>query len=158
MLARPAGSKPYLRKKFEARAIRIDTIEEALRSMADASRAIVEEFKTQSSKGAPKNTALTEVIRLLRRAFRDNYHGPRTGRVKKGAFTYLAEAEKRELEFVAVALRDARIMTQKDLDTRLPDLFRDARCAVAGERAKVIERIAKKVPRSGPPARKRNIA
>lgn len=161
LLEKLTSLKPYLRKKFEARAIRIDTIEEALRSMDDASRAIVEEFETQSSKGAPKNTALTEVIRRLRRIFRDNYHGPRTGRVKKGAFTYLAEWEKREGEFVAVALRDALIMTQKDLDTRLPDLFLDARCAVVRERAEradLNERIAKKVPRSGPPARKKNIA
>jgi hypothetical protein len=68
---------------------------------------------------------LTATILTLRRIFRDHYEGPKGSRRKRGAFQYRADCEKRELEFVEVALLDADIIKIGSVD--LPRLFRDPR-------------------------------
>lgn len=121
----------YYRDQLKLKGADIQAIETALTSLADVSAAVVKDFKGKSSKGAPRNTALTEVIQRLRRIFRDNYRGPRGNRTRRGAFQFLANWERNELEFVRTALRSARII--REGDRRLARLFRDPRCAVSEE-------------------------
>lgn len=106
----------------------IEVIEDALISLAFVSQKVINKFEGCSSKGARKNTALTETVRQLRQIFRRHYKGPQTGRTRRGAFQHLGEEEARELKFVETALRDARIIKKGYRD--LPKLFRDPRCAV----------------------------
>lgn len=121
----------YYRDQLKLKGADIQAIERALNSLVNASAAVVKDFKGKSSKGARRNTALTEVIQRLRRIFRDNYRGPRGSRSRRGAFQSLADWERRELEFVRTALRYARII--REGDRRLARLFRDPRCAVPEE-------------------------
>lgn len=121
----------YYRDQFKLKGADIQAIERALTSLADVSAAVVKDFKDKSSKGAGRNTALTEVIQRLRRIFRDNYRGPRGNRTRRGAFQSLADWERHELEFVRTALLYARII--REGDRRLARLFRDPRCAVPKE-------------------------
>jgi hypothetical protein len=101
-------------------------------------------------RGAPANTALTELIRRFRRIFRRSYRGPRTRRPEGVVFQPRSEQHKRELEFVSTALLDARIISRRYLPS-LPRLFLDLRSVPAmspKERGDAIERMAKKVRRA----------
>lgn len=132
----------YYTEQFTKRNANQDAIEAALLELHKVANGVIKEFQGKPSQGARKSNALTEVIRRLRRIFRMYYGGPVDKRRKSGAFSYRTEAEKHELEFVWVALRDARLIPAKY--TGLEGLFRDPRCALPEERAQTIERIASK--------------
>jgi hypothetical protein len=150
LLKKLGGLSGYYRGQFKAKDADIYVIESGLATLLEVSNAVLKNMARRPSKGARKNTALAEVIRQLRRIFRDNYQGQRTGRTRRGAFQFRAEEEKRELAFVRTALLDARIIREGYRE--LPRLFRDPRCQppIRGEphRAAEIERIAKKVDRA----------
>ena len=134
------GWSDYYRDQFTIRGHDIHKIEQALRILFDVSIDVTREMAGKSSKGARKQTALTEVIRRLRHTFSDYYQGKRTKRKRHGAFQSLAQWKKDELAFVDTALLDARLVRKGHYD--LPRLFRDPRCALAEERAETVERVA----------------
>lgn len=140
------GLGGYFSDQFTVKRADQDAIEAALMELLQVANSVVKDFEALPSKGAKKNNALAEVVRRLRRIFRDYYQGPVDGRRKSGAFQYRAEKEKRELDFVKTALLDARIIAKGYSD--LPRLFRDPRCALNEERSDTVERLAKKVSRS----------
>lgn len=123
-----AGWTEYYREQFAARGADVHEIEQALARLLEVANAVVREMKQKSSKGARRQAALKEVIRLLRLTFRDYYQGKRTARKRQGAFQSLAPWEKSEREFVRSALRAARIIPEGYRD--LSRLFLDERCAV----------------------------
>lgn len=143
----------YFCGQFTLRGQDIHEVERALAILVDVSAAVTRDMAGKSSKGARKQNALTEVIRRLRRTFRDYYQGKRTERNRQGAFESLAQWEKDELAFVDTALLAARLVRKGHYD--LPRLFRDPRCALPEERAKVVERIARKVHSSSAREKKR---
>jgi hypothetical protein len=140
------GTSGYFQDQFQLKGADLHAIETALAVMLDTSNKVLREFEGKSSKGARKNNALCEVIRRLRKVFRDNYSGPRTGRVKRGAFQFKGEEERRELEFVKTALVDARIIMPAYRE--LPRLLRDSRCSLPSDRPQVLRRIAASVHRA----------
>lgn len=121
-----AGWTEYYRDQFMLHGADIYAIENALGSLLGVSNAVLTDMEGRSSKGARKNTALREVIRWLRRIFRDKYRGPRTQHAGGKIFRSLEEEERRELAFVKTALVDARIIAKGYKG--LPRLFRDPRC------------------------------
>lgn len=118
----------YLRDQLDVRSIGIEKIEEALRSLTSVSEDISTEFESHSSKGAKKNSALMEVIRRLRLLFRHNYCGPQERRPTRGAFENLSVQERNELDFIYVALHDARIVPKRTSAKAVLRLFKDPRC------------------------------
>ena len=126
LLKKLGGLSGYYRDQFKLEDADIYAIESGLATLLRVSNAVLKRMATRPSKGARKNTALAEVIRHLRRIFRDNYRGQRTGRTRRGAFQFRAEEEERELAFVKTALLDAHIISSSYRD--LPRLFRDRRC------------------------------
>lgn len=116
----------YYTEQFTKRNANQDAIEAALLELHKVANGVIKEFQGKPSKGARKNNALAEVILRLRHTFRTYYGGPVEKRRKSGAFTYRADDEKREMDFVRVALRDARLIPAKY--TGLDALFRDPRC------------------------------
>jgi hypothetical protein len=130
-------------KYFTERNVKQDAIEAALLELHAVANNVIKEFQGKPSKGARKNNALAEVIRRLRRIFRRYYGGPVDKRRKSGALSYRSDAEKHEIEFVKIALNDARLITKGY--TGLEGLFRDPRCALPEEREQTIERIVHKV-------------
>jgi len=133
----------YYREQMDLRGAGFQELRSALGKLAGVSGDIVKDFQGQSSKGAPRNTALAEVTRRLRRIFRDNYRGPRTARARRGAFQSLADWERREEKFIGTALLSARIIPKGYRG--LARLLRDPRCALPEDRSATIERIARKV-------------
>jgi len=133
----------YYTEQFAKRKISREEVEAALLDLCKVANDVITEFQGKPSQGARTNTALTEAIRLLRRTFRKYYAKPVEVRRKSGALSYRTDAEKRELEFVWVALKDARLISPSY--TGLEALFRDSRCAQPEERAQTIERIASKL-------------
>lgn len=127
-------------------------IEAALLSLISVAGAVVNDFEALPSKGAPKNNALTEVIRRLRRIFRDNYKGPQTGRTRKGSLEYRAKEEEYEVAFVVTALLAARLISASEVKTtpteKVERLFIDPRCAMPDQRTATVNRLAAKVKRS----------
>ena len=154
LLQSVSGMSAYFRGQVDSEGGNIHEIEQAIGSLFDISGKIIKKFEGAQSKGAKKNTALTQVILRLRRIFRANYHGPRPGRSRQGAISYRSVEEKQELDFVKTALLDARIIPKGMKN--LSQLFLDPRCAVLAERAEVIERPAKKVYRTREREEKRN--
>lgn len=122
----------YYTEQFKKRNASQDAIEAALLELHQVANGVIKEFQGKPSKGARKNNALAEVILRLRHTFRTYYGGPVEKRRKSGAFSYRADAEKHELEFVRIALRDARLIPAKY--TGLEALFRDPRCTPHEER------------------------
>lgn len=149
-----AGTSGFFRDQFQLKGADLHAIERSLAVIADTSNKVLKEFEGKSSKGARKNTALCEVVRRLRKVFRDNYAEPITGRKTHGGFQFAGAEEKRELEFVKTALLDARIIASNYAE--LPRLFRDSRCALPADRAAVIKRIAGKVNRAREREQKRD--
>jgi hypothetical protein len=143
---------PYYRDQLDVHGANVHDIRDALGKLAGGAGDIVAAFQGVSSKGAPRNVAVMEVIRRLKRTFRDYYQGPRDLRKRRGAFQFLATWERTELSFIALALRSARISFT---DQALQRLLRDPRCALPQERAQTIETIARKA-HSTPPQQKRN--
>lgn len=141
----------YFSEQFPKNGADQDAIEAALLLLAQVAGAVVKDFEALSSKGAPKNNAITEVTRRLRRIFRDNYKGSQTGRTKKGAFEFRAKEEKLEVEFVVMALLAARLISASEARTtpadRVERLFLDPRCAMPDQRAATLKRLAAKVQR-----------
>ena len=115
----------YYKKQLELKGVVSHKIAQELASLLDAANAVVKDFENHPSKGARKENALIATVRQLRSIFRDHYAGPRDSRRTQGAVKYLADWEKRELEFVKVALRDANIVAEGYKG--LPRLFRDPR-------------------------------
>lgn len=146
LFSKLTGFNGYLSDQLKTHGADVDEIKKALATLRDTSHRIVADFAQRSSKGAKRNTALTQTIRELRTIFRNTYQGLREQRHKRGAFQWRAEQEKRELEFIYIALRDARIIP-KTYKRELPRLFKDARCALPEERAQVMERLAHKAQR-----------
>jgi hypothetical protein len=118
-----------------------------LLKLAEVSKTAIGDFNGKPSRGAPRNTALCEVIRHLRRIFRNNYKGPLTGRKKKNNIQYRAEEERRELSFVEEALHDARIIKVRGSTNAVARLFLDPRCALIHERPATMERLANRMHR-----------
>lgn len=148
------GWTEYYRDQFALNGVDIYAIETALGSLMVVASKVVKENQGRSSKGAKRNTALTEVIRRLRRIFRAAYRGKVTGRNRQGAFQFKAAEEKSELEFVEMALLDAKIIPASYAE--LPRLFRDPRCMVLEEPASAVGRIASKVEAQPERRQKRN--
>lgn len=132
----------YYSEQFAKRGADQDAIEAALIELQRVANGVVNEFKGQPSKGARQNNALAEVVRRLRRTFREYYGGPVDKRRKSGALSYRTDAEKCERKFVKVALRDARLIPVNY--TGLEALFLDPRCTLPEERDQTIARIANK--------------
>ncbi len=116
----------YFSDELSRRDVDPNDIAAKLLELAEVSKAVIGNFKGKPSKGAKKNTALTEVIRRLRRIFRENYKGQRTERKRRVAFQSPPEWEQRELKFVETALQAARIIRKGYRE--LPRLFLDLRC------------------------------
>jgi hypothetical protein len=134
----------HYRNQITVRDGDLGQIETSLLTLVNISNSVMEFFKSSSSMGRRKENALYGTIRRLRKIFLANYKGPTTGRRKKGAFQYPSERESREVTFVETALLDAGIRRDRK---KLAKDFRDPRCAISCERAKVIERIGDKVDR-----------
>lgn len=135
----------YFSEQFVKNGADQDAIEAALLSLNGVAGAVIKDFEALPSKGAPKNNALAEVTRRLRRAFRENFRGAKNERKKKGAFQFRSENEKLEIEFVETALLSARLIPKAKSTSRVQRLFLDPRCAMPSERDATIERIANKV-------------
>jgi hypothetical protein len=133
----------YYREQIALNGQDIHAIERALAGLGGASAAIVNNMAGKSSKGAPKNAALYEVIRRLRRTFRDYYQGERRKRTNRGAFQIRAPWEKDESDFIEHALSAARIVRKPFRG--LPRLLRDARCSLVEDRPATVSRIARKL-------------
>jgi hypothetical protein len=138
------GLTDYYVDQLAVRGADADELAKAVASVADISTAVIKDFDGRSSKGARKETALTQVARQLKRIFRDNYCGPVGKRRKSGGITHLPDHEKAEKAFVRAALLDARIISNTFDISRL---LRDSRCALPEERNTVIERLARKTCR-----------
>lgn len=132
----------YYYGKFMEMGVDINAIKESLLKLITTANGVVEKYKGESSKGARKNNALCEVVRRLRLIFHDHYRGEVSRRTKRGAFDISSIEEDKELEFIDLALRDARLITSNF--TQLRNLISDVRCAIPHERAETIERIARK--------------
>lgn len=158
VLRRLTSLTGYFRDQFKLKGADIYAVENALAALLGVSKSVLKEMKALSSKGARKNAALAEVIRQLRGIFRDNYQGLRTGRIRRGAFQFRTEEEKRELAFVRTALLDARAISEGYRE--LPRLFRDPRCqppmSKEPYRSAEIERIADRVDRERTREQKKN--
>jgi hypothetical protein len=97
-----------------------------LQYLVDACIATEEQYRGQSSRGRPKKAALMEAIRGLRETFRSHYKGARGTRTQRGAFQIPAEWEKRELEFVRVALlSEPGFVSGQYAEDELPRVFRN---------------------------------
>lgn len=105
-----------------------DSIEAALLELYRVAGSVIKAFDGLSSKGAKKDNARAAVVRRLRQIFHDYSQEPIIGSIQKTPFKCREEAEQRELEFVKIAMEDAKI-PKSYVD--LPKLFRDPRCAVA---------------------------
>ncbi len=84
----------YYRDQFALKGAEIHDIELAIASLVDVCTAVQNDMKGQSSKGARVNRALIVTIKKLLRIFRSNAS---------------ASAKSNEIEFVKLALVDARI-------------------------------------------------
>lgn len=146
------GWGDYYREQFTQRGHDIHKVEQALAILFDVSGDVVRQMKGKQSTGRPKAIAGTEVIRRLRRIFRDWYLGPMSERSRQGAFQSRAQWEKDEHAFIETALAAAPPLRR--LKPRLSALLRDPRCALVEDRPKTLSRIARKVARGR--ARKRN--
>lgn len=107
--------------------------------------------RAQGTRGARSSAALTELISRLRRVFQRHYRNAKTetARHRSGGVQYLREEEKRELDFVAMALDSINVQYRgrQSLGRRgyLQRLFLDPRCAASmspGLRTQLVERIA----------------
>lgn len=141
----------YYRGQFKQKAADINAIEQSLASLVDTSNAVLREMEVRSSKGARRNTALTEVTRHLKRIFRGNYRGPATGRKKRGAVVQSADWENRQRDFIRTALIDGRCIPRTYKDTELQRLIRNPRCSLPSERNAVLERLARRAGRRSAP-------
>jgi hypothetical protein len=124
-------------------------IEHSLFSLAQIAGSIVKKYEKQSSKGAPKNLALTETTRRLRSLFREHYRGETMGRIVRGGVESLGTKERQEIAFVKAALRDAKIVPAKFTDQQLRRLFLDPRCELPGDRVSMVDLISGGASRLG---------
>ena len=118
------------KNQFILQSVKLEGIEQALKLLAETTNSIVESVKNIPSAGAPKNSALMNVILNLRGIFHENYCGESTGRKKQGAFEYKSEKEKNEIRFVEAALLYAKIIPVKDSFKKVERYFRDPRCTL----------------------------
>jgi hypothetical protein len=139
------GWSDYYRGQFTLRGHDIHKIEQALAIVLDVSVDVVRHMKGKPSAGRPRDVSATEVIRRLRRIFRDWYQGPVKERSRQGAVQSRAQWEKDEQKFLETALGAAKPL--KRFVPRLPALLRDPRCAFVEERPATLERLARKVAR-----------
>jgi hypothetical protein len=136
----------YYSEALTKRGVDLNEAEQVLFKLTNAAYKAAEEYKAiPNPKGARKSTALKKTVLELRLAFQKGYRGENSPREKQGAFETLSPREQSERAFVEVALRDARLIPKSY--TGLAAFFHDPECALPSERAKTIERIAKKAQR-----------
>ena len=133
----------YYRDQFSLKGADIQAIQFQISELIRVSGEVISEMTGKQSAGRSKNGAQCNLVRHLRRIFRDHSRGNSMGRPSRVAFEKLKENEANELKFVQLAVRIVKMHMN---DKEMLKLFRDPRCQppVMGndERIAEVERIA----------------
>lgn len=113
----------YYRDQFSMREKDLAAVEIALVSFISTATDVIDIFKKQPSKGAPKKIALEHTISALHKVFTHFYRGPTSERSRRGATQTKSVQEQRELDFITLSLSATGINTSLT-DSSLPRLLR----------------------------------